>query len=392
MPPNVIDSPSFPVFLRLLILSIASEGLYLFLAARSGATPFAFPLLWSALFVAYALAIRAVQGLQRKTGPVLVLFVFVTSALFRVSLLLGRSGFSTDVPEAFLHGASPIRAAIGVRPELEPIAAAAFDLGALALMPALLRAASLPAGLALVYGWNPLLVKEGAGSGRLETIPLFFLLLAFLLLQKKRPGASALAYGASLAGPPFFWATLPLAARALRARLALSLVVAGLAWAPLAATRPIAELLGWPPSSTIGGSLMPATAELARLLVTRNPMAAIATCAGAWLLLALVRTAKLRPDGVDLPRDALLLLGCFLFLSPQVLPWAFLPIAGLAAFSANPGWIVFSATAPLTYLALGEGSWSFWLGFAQYFPGYASLIFVALGTTRGRRERRGKAK
>jgi hypothetical protein len=388
----VIDSPSFPVFLRLLILSIASEGLYLFLAAQSGAPPFAFPLLWGALFVTFALAIRAVQGLQGKSGRVLVLFVFATSALFRLSLLLGRNGFSTGVPEAFLHAASPIRTAIGIRPELEPIAAVTFDLFALALMPALLRAASLPAGLALVYGWNPLLVKEGAASGRIETIPLFFLLLAFLLLQKKRPGASALAYGASLAGPPFFWATLPLAARALGFRLALSLVVAGLAWAPLAATRPIAELLGWPPSSTIGGSLMPATAELARLLVTRNPMVAIAACAGAWLLLALVRTVKLCPDGADLPREALLLLGCFLFLSPQVLPWAFLPIAGLAAFSANPGWIVFSATAPLTYLALGEGSWSFWLGFAQYFPGYASLIFVALGTTRGRRERRGKAK
>src|SRR3990172_11531442 len=213
MPPNVIDSPSFPVFLRLLILSIASEGLYLFLAAPSGATPLAFALLWGALFVAYALAIRAIQGLQGlqgKTGPVLVLFVFVTSALFRVSLLLGRSGFSTDVPEAFLHGASPVRAAIGIRPELEPIAAAAFDLGALALMPALLRAASLPAGLALVYGWNPLLVGEGGGRGRLAGPPLLFLLLAFLLLQKKRPGASALAYGASLAGPPFFFSTLPL--------------------------------------------------------------------------------------------------------------------------------------------------------------------------------------
>ena len=392
MPPNVIDSPSFPVFLRLLILSIASEGLYLFLAAQSGAPPFAFPLLWGALFVTFALAIRAVQGLQGKSGRVLVLFVFATSALFRLSLLLGRSGFSTDVPEAFLHAASPIRAAIGIRPELEPFAAVAFDLGALALMPALLRAASLPAGLALVYGWNPLLVKEVAASGRIETIPLFFLLLAFLLLQKKRPGASALAYGASLAGPPFLWATLPLAARALGFRLVLSLFVAALAWAPLAATRPFADLMGWPPSSSIGGSLMPATAELARLLVTRDPLAALLFCAGIWLLLALVRAAKLAPNGGELPREALVLLGCFIFLSPQVLPWAFLPIAGLAAFSANPGWIVATATAPLTYLALGEGKWSFWLAFAQYFPVYASLVFVALGAKRSRKGRPGKAK
>jgi hypothetical protein len=50
-----------------------------------------------------------------------------------------------------------------------------------------------------------------------------------------------------------------------------------------------------------------------------------------------------------------------------------------------------TATAPLTYLALSEGSGSFWLAFAQYFPVYASLIFVSLGTKRGRRERPGKA-
>jgi len=381
------------VFLRLFFLSIASEGLYLLLAAwhRSHRFEASAPFLaiWAALFLAYALAIRVVQ---ERSGRGLTLFIIVTSALFRVSLVLEKGGFATGAPEAFLQGVNPIRAAMGARPGFEAIGAVVFDLAALAVIAALLRGLSLPAGLALVHGWNPLLVKEGAASGRLETIPLFFLLLAFLLLQEKRAGASALAYGASLAGPPFFWATLPLAARALGVRSALSLLVAGLAWAPLAATRPFADLMGWPPSSSIGGSLFPATAELARLLLTRDPLAPFLFCAGIWLLLALARTAKLDPDGAGLPREALVLLGCLLFLSPQVLPWAFLPVAGLAAFSANRGWIVATATAPLTYLALGEGSWSFWLAFAQYFPVYASLVFVALGTKRGRKGRPGKAK
>ncbi len=386
------------MFLRLLFLSIASEGLYLLLAAQSRIPPSESPFaawyrpvrfeetaiflgIWAALFVGYALAIRVVQG---KSGRALLLFIFVTSALFRVSLLLEKRGFATDAPEAFLQAASPVRAAMEVRPDLQAIVAVAFDLAALAMMPALLRALSLPAGLALVYGWNPLLVKEGAASGRLETIPLFFLLLAFLLLQKKHPGASALAYGASLAGPPFFWATLPLAARALGFRLALSLLVAGLAWAPLAASRSMMDLLRWPPENFIGGSLVPALSTVGGLLVTRDPIVALAIAGGAWLLLAVVRAWKLRLDGADLPREALVVLGCFLFLSPQVLPWAFVPIAGLAAFSANPGWMVATATAPLTYLALGEGSGSFWLAFAQYFPLYASLVFVALGTKRAR--------
>ena len=384
------------MFLRLLFLSIASEGLYLLLAARYQSVGFeetpVFFAIWAGLFLAYAFAIRVVQGPQGKSGRPLLLFIFITSALFRVSLLLEKGGLPTGAPEAFLHAASPIRAAMGFRPGFEAIGAALFDLGALAMMPVLLRSLSLPAGLALVYGWNPLLVKEGAASGRLETIPLFFLLFAFLLLQKRRPVASALAYGASLAGPPFFWATLPLAARALGFRLVLSLLVSGLAWAPLAAKRSFADLMGWPPDTYIGGSLMPATAALAKLFVTRDPLAPFLFCAGVFLLLALARTAKLGPDGAGLPREALVLLGCFLFLSPQVLPWAFLPIAGLAAFSANPGWIVATATAPLTYLALGEGKWTFWLAFAQYFPLYASLVFVALGTRGGRKARPGKAK
>jgi hypothetical protein len=379
------------VLLRLFLLSTASEGLYLVLAARYQPVGFeetpAFFAIWSALFVVYALAIRAVR---EKSGGTFLLFIVVTSALFRVSLLLETGGAASDPPEAFLHAASPIRAAAEIRPQLQRFLSVAFDLGALLLMPALLRRLSLPSGLALVYGWNPLLVKESAATGRIETIPLFFLLLAFLFLQKKRPGASALAYGASLAGPPFLWATLPLAARVLGFRLAFSLLIGGLAWAPLA-RRPLADLMGLPPEDYIGGSLLPAADSLAKLFVTREPLAPFLFCAAAWLLIAFARTLKLGKGGGDLPREALALLGCYLFLSPQVLPWAYLPIAGLAAFSANPGWIVATATAPLTYLALGEGRWSFWLAFAQYFPVYASLVFVALGTKRGRRGRPGKA-
>jgi hypothetical protein len=379
------------VLLRLFLLSTASEGLYLLLAARYRPVGFeetpAFLAIWAALFVAYALAIRAVQG---KSGRALFLFLFVTSALFRVSLLFEKDFVAADPPEAFLHAASPVRAAAEIRPELRRLASVGFDLGALLMMPALLRGLSLPSALAIVYGWNPLLVKESA-SGRIEIIPLFFLLLAFLLLRKNRPGASALAYGASLAGPPFLWATLPLAARAFGFRLALSLLVAGLAWAPLA-TRPFAHLLGWPPETYVGGSLLPAATTLTGLLVTRDPLAPFLLCAFAWLLVALTRTVKLGPHGAEIPREALVLLGCFLFLSPQVLPSAFLPIAGLAAFSANPGWIVATGTAPLTYLALSGGRWSFWLAFTQYFPVYASLVFVALGTKRGRKGRRGQAK
>jgi hypothetical protein len=382
----VIDSLSFPVFPRLFFFSIASGSLY-FLASRHAIGPFEatarFFAIWAALFLLYGLAIRAARA---RSGRTLVLFIFVTSALFRATFLIERkSSASGESP-------SPMEALMGARPELETIGAAAFDLAGLALMPALLRGLSLPTGLALVYGWNPLLVLEGARNGRTELIPLFFLLLACLLLQRKSPGVSAVVYGASLAGPPLFWATLPLAARALGPRLVFSLLLGALAWAPIAAERPLAELLGFPPSEFVGGSLLPAVAALAKLFVTRDPRAPLLFCASAFLLLALLRTWKLDSAGTGFPRECLILIGGFLFLSPQVRPWSFVPIAGLAAFSANPGWIVATATAPLTYLALGAGSWNFWLAFAQYFPVYASLAFVALGAKRDGKGRPGKAK
>ncbi len=374
------------MFPRLFFFSIASGSLY-FLASRRSTAPFEatpeFLAIWAALFLLYGLAIRASRA---KTGRALVLFIFITSAFFRAVFLIERgSPASGESP-------SPIGALMEARPELERIGAAAFDLAGLALMPALLRGLSLPTGLALVYGWNPLLVLEGARNGRTELVPLFLLLLACLLLQRKSPGASAIVYGASLAGPPVLWATLPLAARALGVRLVLSLLLGALAWAPLVARRPIAELLPFPPSVLVGGSLMPAAATLAKLFVTRDPRAPLLFCVAAFLLLALARTWKLDSAGTSFPRESLILIGGFLFLSPQVRPWSFVPIAGLAAFSANPGWIVATATAPLMYLALGEGSWSFWLAFAQYFPVYASLAFVALGTKRDGKGRPGKAK
>ena len=117
------------MFLRIFLLSAASEGLYLLLAAESRVPPGESPLaawygpvrfeetvtflaIWAALFAAYALAIRSVQG---KSGRTLVLAIFLTSALFRVTLI-AKGSFSKDAPEAFLQAASPVRAAARIKP------------------------------------------------------------------------------------------------------------------------------------------------------------------------------------------------------------------------------------------------------------------------------------
>ena len=105
-------------------------------------------------------------------------------------------------------------------------------------------------------------------------------------------------------------------------------------------------------------------------------------CFGVWLAVVLYRAFRSRRETGKIPGEALLALGGFLMVSPHVLPWHFIPVAYFAAFSRNPGWLVFTATAPLTYLAFQNGQWSgwsFWLGFLQYSPAYFALIFGWLG-------------
>ncbi len=104
-------------------------------------------------------------------------------------------------------------------------------MGSLLLAPSLLRAAGLPIGAALVHGWNPFIVKEVAGSGRLDAVAIFFLIAALRLAQTPRfRGAAAVAYGVSLNGPLLLAGSLPLMGRALRGFVAPALVIGVLGW------------------------------------------------------------------------------------------------------------------------------------------------------------------
>lgn len=135
---------------------------------------------------------------------------------------------------------------------------------------------------------------------------------------------------------------------------------------------------------------MPVLATLNRLFVIREPLVALAMGAGIVGLVAVARTWVMK-DQRTLPREALLVAGVSLFLAPQVAPASFLLVAALAGLSRNRGWLVFTATAPLSYFGWGAGKWSFWMGFAQYFPAYATTIYCWLGGERGRMRSRRRA-
>jgi len=84
------------------------------------------------------------------------------------------------------------------------VAMVLFDLATLAMVIGLLRLTGRPIGWALVYGWCPLVLKEFANSGHLDTITIALTIAAIFaagigLRQEKRRRRWALASGALLA-------------------------------------------------------------------------------------------------------------------------------------------------------------------------------------------------
>lgn len=379
---------------RLVLLSLVSVTLYVLLALRSDVEPgtrvFAqwyrprlfeasveFVGIWVALFVVYILAVRVAAG-RGETGFFAI--IFITSILFRAALFLG-SGFEHSAPDVFLYGPSPLTALVA-RLELglttERVVAVACDLGALALAPRLLKAARLPLGAAIIHGWNPLVITEIAGSGRITVIAFLLLLLSLRLIQNGSRWPAAVVYGASLTGPLMLVASVPLVAKAVRARLVVAVGLALVAWSLAFPETTWIGRVGWPPASHLGGSITPALLALTNLFVTRNDSVPLLLAFAVWALFVGTRAGR-SPGNALLPFEALLALGSFVLVSLQALPWAFVALAYLAAYSTNRGWLAFTATAPLTYLAMERGGWSFWLGFSQYFVPYALLIFYWLG-------------
>lgn len=391
---------------HLLFATTLSEVLYLGLARAASIPPAStwgaswltpvrfeqtapFLALWIGLCLGYGLGVRAAR---ESRGAFTTLFVLATSALFRVTLLTG-TGFdgSPTAPSPGLETAPPdfltafsqqrlamVASILGIDAGLlERALIIVLDLGALVLLSGLLKANTLPAGLALVYGWCPLAVKESAADGRWMFLGIALLALALSRAVKRILTIAAGAYGAAVVVLPSLFAAAPLWMRGLRWSSVVAIALVSIS--SMSGLGALEAFLGTAvPSSTWGGSLYPIVETLLRIFVTREPGYPIVLCYGGWLAFVVYRTIRFPGDPRGLARESLVAVGSFLLVSPRVLPWSFVPVAYLAAFSPNRGWLLFPLTAALAYLSV-DGEWSFWLGFAQYALPYFMLIFDALG-------------
>jgi len=250
-----------------------------------------------------------------------------------------------------------------------------FDLGTLLLLAGLLRLRGLPVARALLYGWCPLVVLEFGGSGHNDSIALFFLLVAQLLIIRPGFGAvSIFALAAAVMSKWFAVVTLPVFLRRWR-------------WwgGPLFAATAFLFALPYvgAGSGLLRGFITYAekwrnNASLYDVLLAATGLEVVTTGVALGIVGGLaLRFAWLKTDPL---RATYLLLAAVLLLSPSVFPWYVTWLVPFLCFYPNPALLLWTVTVLLSYhvlidfTALGQWHYTPWLVWLEYVPVFALLL------------------
>jgi hypothetical protein len=287
------------------------------------------------------------------------------------------------------------------------------DLGTLALLVPMLRRRGLGPGTAsglaavLTWAWAPLVCFEVAGSGHVDALAAFFIILWLDCLERRRESAAAAALGLAIAVKLVPVLLLPVALRWHRRRwtVALTPVVAAvlfvphLDWDSIRSAEPGATLVErvglddltralreyenrWrhnesafllvyegvialalqvegedaetEPRGLLGGSAAHARAAARGEVDRRENSAALRLakwiCYGAFLLGLGVVLWRAR----SAVSASLAVLGLWIIFSPVVHPWYLLLVLPLAILERRVSWLVLSVTALFTYVTVED--------------------------------------
>lgn len=223
----------------------------------------------------------------------------------------------------------------------------AFDLGTLALLFQLLRAAARPAAWALAWAWNPLVIWEFANEGHIDAAACAFVALALLMAARGWRGRA----GAALAAAALFKLLPIVLFPALWRRwdlrgplVALAMIVGAYAWYAGAGLRVFGYLGGYTQEEgLLQGWLLPL-----RLLA----MAGFAGCA-AWFAFRRPLPAAAAARTTVVCTQALLLTALLLAAIAPKYAWYYtaLLVPGTVVPTLTVLWV--TVTAPLLYFQAG---------------------------------------
>ncbi len=259
---------------------------------------------------------------------------------------------------------------------------ALIDLGACLGLATLLRALGRPDRDLLLYAWNPLVIKEFAGSGHADALMILCVVWAAVWMVRRRDALAQLLLGVAIASKLGAILLVPIFCRYTRPR----------SWplAPLAAL--LVALPFWRDIYGLGRGLATYAREWVfnsgPWLALRETLAALgAESPGVWAH-ALTRAVvlgvviwSLKPGRFEAARWArwcFLTLATLIVLNPAVMPWYLTWALPFAIAVGNLSWVLFTALSFLSYLFYidrGEASWWLWLE-------YGLLLGAVLWETR----------
>jgi hypothetical protein len=272
-----------------------------------------------------------------------------------------------------------------------------FDIAALGILILILRSLRLPLAFALIYWWNPLLVKESVNSAHMDLIVAPFVLASILLaIREKNVWATValtLATGAKLwpvVLAPFI--LRPLAARPGRLAVALCIIVA------LGAAMFVPIYIGGLDSDsgfTAYGKRWELNDALFMLFVwgskyfaqvvglghTNGQFAAriiVALLLCAWI--GILARGKI-DGGLDLCEKCMLTVAALFLLSPTQFPWYYVWLLPLLAIRPRASLLLLTALLPLYYMRFyyrARGSvefFDYYVVWIEFVPVWCLLIW-----------------
>ncbi|HYO16884.1 MAG TPA: hypothetical protein VE685_27110 [Thermoanaerobaculia bacterium] len=270
------------------------------------------------------------------------------------------------------------------------LVAALFDLGTCVLLARLLVRLGRGPEACVLYAWSPLAIKEIAGSGHVDAVMVFLLVLAAERALAGRDRASLAAYGASILAK---LATIPAAGLFLRrahprAWWVLPAVGGGLAlpfWRGLPDLAANLSVFGREWAFNTGPWL--AAVRTFEALGMGDPEAAahLVTKAAALVLAVLV---TLRVDPADDRRwilGLLVVLAGLTLLNAAVMPWYLLWALPFAVAAGVRSWEVLAALSFLSYLVYcehAERAWWLWVEYGGLAVAAAVELTVRPGLRR----------
>ncbi|MFT5089780.1 MAG: alpha-1,6-mannosyltransferase [Candidatus Latescibacterota bacterium] len=284
-------------------------------------------------------------------------------------------------------------AAVREHPATIKLGLIAFDFALCLLLSRLLTLRQQDPRRVLLYAWHPLPLVEIAGSGHIDALGIFFLMLALYALVASRKKAAACALAAAFLSKlvpalllPIFW-KLSGSTRYTSLRDLVHLE----GRLPVFCF-PLLCLLGLLPYAGVGSDMVAGLntylrhwhfndfiySALRDALQVIDPAAALHA---RWLCTALLLSTVYYTvkNTVDPIRAAFWLMGAYTLLSPTLHPWYVLWILPFMPFFCRWSWILFAALVLLAYEVLIDysltGVWSEknWVKWAQYGPFYLAL-------------------